>query len=230
MHVVGDQCVVFGHAIVGHGATLRTGVVVAPGAVINARVNVGDFAYIGSNASILPDLSVGQAATVAANSAAMVDVEPETTVLGVPAEIVGHPSDEAVPRPPLTSVEMGPAKDLSALEARVRKAFEDVLGRKDIAGNGNFFDNGGTSALLLTLGSRLHQELDVRVSAVDLLRTRPSSTTGNRGGVGSFGETTILRTVISGNADGWFVGGGEALVENVTTANNRRDGILGRGI
>jgi acetyltransferase-like isoleucine patch superfamily enzyme len=82
------------HAIVGYDATLlcheflqaeyRTGEVV-----------VGERAMIGAGAVVLPGVEVGAGARVAANSLVDADVPPETTVAGVPAEVVSAaPADE----------------------------------------------------------------------------------------------------------------------------------------
>jgi acetyltransferase-like isoleucine patch superfamily enzyme len=79
------------HAIVGYDATLlcheflqaeyRTGEVV-----------VGERAMIGAGAVVLPGVEVGAGARVAANSLVDADVPPETTVAGVPAEVVSTAS------------------------------------------------------------------------------------------------------------------------------------------
>ena len=76
------------HAIVGYDATLlcheflqdeyRTGAVV-----------VGERAMIGAGAIVLPGVTIGADARVAANSLVTRDVEPGTTVAGVPARPMG---------------------------------------------------------------------------------------------------------------------------------------------
>ena len=76
------------NAIVGYDATLlcheflqeeyRTGEVV-----------VGERAMIGAGAIVLPGVTIGADAQVAANSLVTEDVPPETTVAGVPAEPLG---------------------------------------------------------------------------------------------------------------------------------------------
>mgnify|MGYP000123809007 CR=1 FL=1 len=79
-------------AIVGYDATLlcheflqdeyRTGEVV-----------VGERAMIGAGAIVLPGITIGHDAQVAANSLVAADVPPETTVAGVPAEPLERGSD-----------------------------------------------------------------------------------------------------------------------------------------
>ncbi|WP_049924626.1 acyltransferase [Halopiger djelfimassiliensis] len=76
------------HAIVGYDATIlcheflqdeyRTGEVV-----------VGERAMIGAGAIVLPGVEIGADASVAANSLVTTDVEPGTTVAGVPARPMG---------------------------------------------------------------------------------------------------------------------------------------------
>lgn len=49
---------------------------------------------IGANASIIGNIEVGEGAKVGAGSVVMKDVPPHTTVVGVPAEVVGKPKGE----------------------------------------------------------------------------------------------------------------------------------------
>jgi acetyltransferase-like isoleucine patch superfamily enzyme len=85
------------HAIVGYDATLlcheflqeeyRTG-----------EVRVGERAMIGAGAVVLPGVRIGRGAQVAANSLVTEDVPPDTTVAGVPAEVVSHADADAADR------------------------------------------------------------------------------------------------------------------------------------
>lgn len=50
---------------------------------------VHDGVMIGANASILGNITIGQCAKVGAGSVVVKDVEPQTTVVGVPAKVVG---------------------------------------------------------------------------------------------------------------------------------------------
>lgn len=75
------------HAIIGYDATLlcheflqseyRTGEIV-----------IGERAMIGAGTVVLPGVTIGEGAQVAANSLITQDVPPETTVAGVPADSV----------------------------------------------------------------------------------------------------------------------------------------------
>jgi UDP-3-O-[3-hydroxymyristoyl] glucosamine N-acyltransferase len=78
--------VVFMGGIVGHGSRVGRCCVMAPNAVVNARVQMEDGVYVGTSASILPELKIGAWATIAAGSAVMHDVPPQVTVMGVPAK------------------------------------------------------------------------------------------------------------------------------------------------
>ena len=57
-------------------------------------VVVEEGAMIGAGAVVLPGVTVGEGARVAANSLVADDVPPETTVAGVPAEVVSRAGDE----------------------------------------------------------------------------------------------------------------------------------------
>jgi sugar O-acyltransferase (sialic acid O-acetyltransferase NeuD family) len=85
---VGEGSVVFTGAIVGHGCRIGPCCVLAPGAVINARVKLEEGVYVGTNASVLPELRLGAWATVGANSAVMEDLPPGATAMGVPAQVL----------------------------------------------------------------------------------------------------------------------------------------------
>ena len=51
-------------------------------------VSIGDYAYLGSRSTILPGVTVGEGAVVAAGSVVSKDVAPYTLVAGVPARYV----------------------------------------------------------------------------------------------------------------------------------------------
>lgn len=160
-----DHAVIFTRAVLGHGATLGRGAVLAPGAVINARVQVGDLAYVGTNAAVMPDLAVGAGATVSACSAVVGDVPAGSTALGVPAENLpapgadlAEPADQAEP---ISADQM--LGDLRAL-------FAAVLGAPGHGADLSFFDAGGTSKLALELHRRIRADLGLAIGIVDLFR------------------------------------------------------------
>lgn len=57
---------------------------------VGAPVAVGDHVWIGARAMILPGVTLGEGAVVAAGAVVTKDVPPYTVVAGVPAKIIGH--------------------------------------------------------------------------------------------------------------------------------------------
>ena len=58
--------------------------------VWGAAVNIEDYVWIGSRATILPGITIGRGAVVAAGSVVTKDVPPMAMVGGVPAKIIGQ--------------------------------------------------------------------------------------------------------------------------------------------
>lgn len=171
LSTVGDHAIVFTQAVLGHGASLGAGAVLAPGAVVNARVRVGNRAYIGSNAAVLPDLEVGEDATVSACSAVLGDVPAGCTALGVPAEIMGAPKLATASAFAQTQArESDPGIDTLAALKHVQAIFAAILDQPSIGREVNFFDAGGTSKQALELQVSLRDKLGVPVTIVDIFR------------------------------------------------------------
>jgi maltose O-acetyltransferase len=63
-----------------------------------APVTIGNHAWIGSRALILPGVTVGEGAVVAAGAVVTSDVEPYTVVGGVPARPIGTRNRNVKPR------------------------------------------------------------------------------------------------------------------------------------
>jgi len=55
---------------------------------LKAPIEIGDHAFIGSGAIILPGVRIGDHATVAAGAVVTKDVKPRTTVGGIPAKVI----------------------------------------------------------------------------------------------------------------------------------------------
>jgi len=53
-----------------------------------APIHIGKNVWIGANASVLPGVSIGDGAIVAAGAVVTKDVEPNTIVGGVPAKMI----------------------------------------------------------------------------------------------------------------------------------------------
>lgn len=92
LSVVGDDSVLYAHAVIGHECTLGRVVFVANNAIVGARSRVGDGAFIGLNSVVLPSLSIGAWSTVGAGAIVLRDVEPNTSVFGNPARPGVRPS------------------------------------------------------------------------------------------------------------------------------------------
>ncbi|MFD6700688.1 MULTISPECIES: acetyltransferase [unclassified Microbacterium] len=80
------------NATVGHDTVLEDYVSVNPGAAISGAVTIRDEALIGAGAFILQGTEVGRRSIVGAAAAAMKPVEPDTTVIGVPARLLSRRS------------------------------------------------------------------------------------------------------------------------------------------
>ena len=77
---------------IGHDSIIGDFVTMSPGATISGNVTIGSFATIGSNASVIPGVTLGEGCTVGAGAAVIRDVEPGTTVVGVPARTISSRS------------------------------------------------------------------------------------------------------------------------------------------
>ncbi|MEM8705241.1 MAG: acetyltransferase [Actinomycetota bacterium] len=71
--------------IVSHDVRIGDGVSLSPGVKLNGAVTIEDGAFLGTGAIVLPGRTVGQGAVVAAGAVVVDDVEPGSTVVGVPA-------------------------------------------------------------------------------------------------------------------------------------------------
>ena len=173
---VGRSSVVLVGAVVGHGCEVGQGCVVAPNAVINARVVLEDGVYVGSNASILPDLRIGAGATIAGNTLVVSDVPAGATALGVPATLMqvsgAHTMAKAVEAPEASApaASAGPAVDTATLEADIAAAMREVLSLADVPRGVNFFDLGGTSLKAIQLSQWLGERCGIAADALDLFR------------------------------------------------------------
>lgn len=89
--VIGETAVLGNDISILHGVTLG-----GSGKESGDRhPKVGDGVMIGANASILGNIRIGECAKIGAGSVVVRDVAPQTTVVGVPAKVVGRSS----PRP-----------------------------------------------------------------------------------------------------------------------------------
>ncbi len=63
-------------------------------------VTIGDYAWIGSRATLLPGVEIGEGAVVATGAVVTKSVAPWTIVGGVPARVIGERAREQNPRRP----------------------------------------------------------------------------------------------------------------------------------
>ena len=148
-------------AIVGHGSQVGAGSVIGPGAVLNARASLGKRVYVGSNAVILPDLHIGEDATVGALSSVFEDVPAEATALGVPAKLFVKDTE---PRAQLDTTEIDPE-----LVQELVEIWHEALG-VEVEPTDNFFDIGGTSLLVFTVCRNIELSIGAKVSPGDIYR------------------------------------------------------------
>ena len=72
-------------ATVGHDTQLGAFCSVMPGACIGGDVQIGEGVLVGANATVLQGLTIGDGAVIGAGAVVTRDVEPGSTVVGVPA-------------------------------------------------------------------------------------------------------------------------------------------------
>ena len=82
------DCMINTSAVVEHECCLGKGVHLMGSAVITGRVTIEDYATIGSNATVLPDLNIGAQSFVGAGAVVTKNVDAFSTVIGVPAKIM----------------------------------------------------------------------------------------------------------------------------------------------
>jgi maltose O-acetyltransferase len=97
---VSDNIVFRGSATIGHQVTFITGgheigsAESRLGALRTAPITIGEGAWLGARVLVLPGVTVGDGAVVAAGSLVTRDVEPNTLVGGVPARLMRQLDDD----------------------------------------------------------------------------------------------------------------------------------------
>jgi sugar O-acyltransferase (sialic acid O-acetyltransferase NeuD family) len=170
---IDEGTVVFMGGIVGHECRVGRCCVIAANAVLNARVVLEDEVYIGTNATVLPEVTIGRGATVAAGSVVMQDVPAGATAIGVPAEIVtpAHAPAPGVPRRPARAAaghEHGNGAVPVELERDIALVWGEILQLAEVSVEKNFFDLGGDSLLALRVCERLRQRLGGHPCIMDI--------------------------------------------------------------
>jgi sugar O-acyltransferase (sialic acid O-acetyltransferase NeuD family) len=88
---VSDFALVNLSCTIGHEAKIGIGSVLYPLVSVSGGVSIGDRVLIGTGANILQYVSVGDDSAVGAGAVVVKDVEPGTTVVGIPARTIGNP-------------------------------------------------------------------------------------------------------------------------------------------
>lgn len=88
--VVGDNCIVNTKALLEHGCHLERHVNISTNSVLNGDVYVEDGAFVGSSSVTIGQLKIGAWSTVGAGAVVVRNVEPKTTVAGIPAKVIGR--------------------------------------------------------------------------------------------------------------------------------------------
>lgn len=91
---IGDSVILNTGCIVDHESMIGTAVHVCPGARLAGRVAVESGAFIGIGATVIQNLRLGYESVVGAGAVVIQDVEPMTTVVGVPARVAHHTPDQ----------------------------------------------------------------------------------------------------------------------------------------
>ena len=83
---IGNNVFLGGDALIGHHNQIGNHVLVGGNASFGGSVVIEDYVTIGVGSSIKPGITLGEGSTVGVGAAVIKDVEPGTTVVGVPAK------------------------------------------------------------------------------------------------------------------------------------------------
>lgn len=87
---IGFNSLIHVHSSIHHDSQIGRSCEISPGARILGNVHVGNFVSIGANATILPGLRIGDNARVGAGAVVTKNIEPGSTVVGIPAHPLQH--------------------------------------------------------------------------------------------------------------------------------------------
>ena len=165
---LGESSVVFMGAVVGHAARVGPCCVLAANAVLSARVELAEGVYVGTNATVLPDLKIGPRATIGAGSVAIEDVPADATVMGVPAQILG-PSAGSAPETRSSQLAARMPIDSQLLHS-ITEIWQELLELPRVRQEDNFFDLGGSSLLALRMHEQIERRIGKEILITDIFR------------------------------------------------------------
>jgi sugar O-acyltransferase (sialic acid O-acetyltransferase NeuD family) len=87
---VGDFCIINSNCSVGHECVLGVGVHVMGGATLAGLARVGDCSSIGSGATVLPRVTIGNNCVIGAGAVVTKDVPDNAVVVGVPGKVIRY--------------------------------------------------------------------------------------------------------------------------------------------
>lgn len=83
--VIGRGCSLNVNTTVHHESVVGDFSILAPGALVLGRVHIGEQVYVGAGAIIRENCKIGHHAVIGAGAVVLKDVEPDSIVVGVPA-------------------------------------------------------------------------------------------------------------------------------------------------
>lgn len=99
--IVEDDAKIDDHVHIGHNCKIRRGAMLSACAVLGGGVELGEYAWIGLNATVIQQMTVGAGALIGIGANAMKPVAPGETLVGYPARAVAaaHGGGSFVKRP-----------------------------------------------------------------------------------------------------------------------------------
>jgi sugar O-acyltransferase (sialic acid O-acetyltransferase NeuD family) len=85
--VLGTHSCISAGVFLGHDTILSENVSIMPGAIVSGDVKIGPDVMVGAGATVLEKVTIGEGAVVGAGALVIKDVEPHTTVVGIPAKL-----------------------------------------------------------------------------------------------------------------------------------------------
>lgn len=85
---IGNAVIVNTAATIDHDAILNNGIHICPGVHLSGGVSIGNNVMIGVGAQVIQSINIGECALIGAGANVIVDVKPNTIVVGNPAKLI----------------------------------------------------------------------------------------------------------------------------------------------